>query len=78
MTLDSRGWFVIEPEGWTSNTVELLIEGDQILSRDEGQTELLVFALEGETLSLSGPQEVDFDQDGDQDPAMLEAVLVRQ
>ena len=78
ITLDSRGWFVIEPEGWTSNTNELLIEGDQVLIREDDQTVALVFALEGGTLSMSGPQEVDFNHDGIQDAATLTAVLVRQ
>jgi hypothetical protein len=78
VTLDSRLFFVIEPEGWTSTTNEVLIEGDQILTRDGGESESIVFALEGGALSFSGLQEVDFNHDGVQDPAMLEAVLVRQ
>jgi hypothetical protein len=78
VTLDSRLYFVIEPEGWTSNTVEVLIQGDMILTRDGSESESVVFSLEDDTLSFSGFQEVDFDGDGTQDPANLEAVLVRQ
>jgi len=78
VTLDSRLYFVIEPEGWTSTTDELLIEGDTIMTRDGSGSESFVFSLEGDVLSFSGLQEVDFDGDGTQDPAILEAVLIRQ
>jgi hypothetical protein len=78
VTLDSRLSFVIMPEGWTSTTDELLIEGDQMLARDGSGSESFVFSLEGDTWSFSGPQELDIDQDGNQDQATLEVVLVRQ
>ena len=78
VTLDSRISFVIMPEGWTSTTDELLIEGDQMLARNGSGSESFVFSLEGDTWSFSGLQELDIDQDGDQDQAMLEVVLVRQ
>jgi hypothetical protein len=78
VTLDSRISFVIMPEDWHSTTDELLIEGDTFMTRDGSGSESFVFSLEGGTLSLSGLQEVDFNHDGIQDPAMLEAVLVRQ
>jgi len=78
VTLDSRLYFVIEPEHWISTTDEVLIEGDTILTRDGSGSESFVFSLEGGTLSLSGAQVVDVDGDGVQDEAILEAVLVRQ
>ena len=77
VNLDSRLFFVIEPEGWTSETAEFLIDGNQLLTRDGG-SQSIVFSLESGMLSFSGPDVVDFDGDGTQDPAMLEAVLVRR
>ncbi len=78
VTLDSRVYFVVQPDGWTSNTVEMLIEGNQVLTRDGSESEAFAFSLDGDTWRLSGPQEVDFDGDGIQDPAILEAEVVRQ
>jgi hypothetical protein len=78
ITLDSRLYFVIEPEGWTSTTDEFLIDGDHLLTRDGSGSESIAFSLTAGVLSFSGHQEVDFNGDGIQDPAMLEAVLVRQ
>jgi hypothetical protein len=78
VSLDSRLFFVIQPEHWTSQTVEVLIDGNQLLARDGSESESFVFTLERGTWSFSVPQEVDFDHDGTQDPAILEAVLVRR
>jgi hypothetical protein len=75
--LDGRLHFVIQPEGWTSTTDEFLIDGNQLLVRN-GESESFVFSLEGDILSFSGLQEVDFNGDDIQDPAILEAVLVRR
>jgi hypothetical protein len=75
--LDGRLHFVIQPEGWTSTTDEFLIDGNQLLTRN-GESESFVFSMQGDILSFSGPQVIDFDGDGTQDPAMLEAVLVRR
>jgi hypothetical protein len=77
VSLDSRLSFVVEPEGWTSTTDELLIDGNQMLTRN-GHSQSFVFTLEGDRWSLSGLDAVDFDQDGTQDPAILEAVVVRR
>lgn len=76
--LDSRLYFVIEPEGWTSTTDELLIDGHQMLARNGSGSQSFVFSLEGDTWSLSGLDAVDFDQNGTQDPAILEAMVVRR
>jgi hypothetical protein len=78
VALDSRLYFVIQPEGWTSQTTTVLIDGNQLLARDGSESESFVFSLKRDTLSLSGLQAVDFDGDGTQDPAVLEAVLVRR
>jgi hypothetical protein len=78
VNLDSRLWFVIQPEGWTSQMTTVLIDGNQLLARDGGESESFVFSLKRDTLSFSGLQEVDFDGDGTQDPAILEAVVVRR
>jgi hypothetical protein len=78
ITLDSRGYFAIGPDGWTSQVTTLLFDGNQLLARDGGESQSFVFSLKRDTLSFSGLQEVDFDQNGTQDPAMLEAVLVRR
>ncbi|MDH5198359.1 MAG: hypothetical protein OEY20_14040 [Gemmatimonadota bacterium] len=77
VTRDSRLYFVIEPGGWTSTTDELLIDGNQMLVRNGGESQSFVFSLEDDTWSLAGLNEFDFDQDGTQDEAMLEAVVVR-
>jgi len=76
--LDSRLYFVVEPEGWTSTTTTVLIDGNRLLARDGSEAQSFVFSLIGRTLALSGMQEVDFDGDGIQDPAILEAVVVRR
>jgi hypothetical protein len=78
VTLDSWTYFVIKPENWTSETTAVLIDGNQMLTRDGSESASIGFSLGRDTLSLSGLQAVDFDQDGTQDPAMLEAVLVRR
>jgi hypothetical protein len=77
VSLDSRLYFVVEPEDWTSTTDELLIDGNQMLTRND-HSQSFVFSLEGDRWSFSGLDAVDFDQDGTQDPAILEAVVVRR
>jgi hypothetical protein len=74
--LDSRFYLTMEPGGWTSTTDDLLLEGDQLLTRsDAGDASSVVFTLKGDTWSLTGPQEYDFGSGND--PATLEAVLTR-
>lgn len=75
--LDSRFSFTVEPLGWTSTTDELLLDGNQMLTRNDDASSF-VFALEGDTWSFSGLDEYDFDDDGTPDPATLEVVLARQ
>jgi hypothetical protein len=76
--LDSRLFFVIEPEHWISETVEVLIDGNRLLARDGSVSQSFTFSLNRGTLSFSGLDVVDFNGDDVQDPAMLEAVLVRR
>lgn len=78
INLDSRSYFVIQPDGWTSQMTTLLIDGNQLLARDGSEAESFVFSMKRDTLWFSGPQEVDFNGDDTQDPAILEAVVVRR
>jgi hypothetical protein len=75
--LDSRLSFVVEPVGWTSTTDVLLLDGNQMLTRNGDDSQTFVFAFEGDTWSFSGLDSYDFDGDETQDPATLEVVLVR-
>jgi len=75
--LDSRLSFVVEPVGWTSTTDVLLLDGNQMLTRNGDDAQTFVFAFEGDTWSFSGLDSYDFDGDETQDPATLEVVLVR-
>jgi hypothetical protein len=75
--LDSRLSFTVEPIGWTSTTDELLIDGNQMLTRND-HAQSFVFSLKGDTWSFTGLDEYDWNGDGKQDPATLEAVLVRR
>jgi hypothetical protein len=75
--LDSRFFFVVEPIGWTSTTDVLLLDGNQMLTRNGDDSQAFVFTFEGDTWSFSGAESYDFDGDGMQDPAVLEVVLVR-
>jgi hypothetical protein len=75
--LDSRFYLVVEPGGWTSTTDELLIEGNQMLTRNDDAS-AFVFSLEGDTWSFTGLDQYDFDGNGTPDPATLEVVLARR
>jgi hypothetical protein len=74
--LDSRFFITVESLGWTSTTDELLLDGNQMLTRNDDAS-AFVFALEGDTWSFSGLDEYDFDQDGTPESATLEVVLTR-
>ncbi len=74
--LDSRFYLVVEPGGWTSTTDALLVEGDQMLTRN-GDASAFVFALKGGTWSFTGLHAYDFDGNGTREPATLEVSLVR-
>ncbi len=74
--LDSRFYVTIEPAGWTSTTDALLLEGDQMLTRNEDASAFL-FSLERGTWSFTGLDAYDFDGNGTAEPATLEVSLVR-
>jgi hypothetical protein len=74
--LDSRFYLVVEPGGWTSTTDALLLEGDQMLTRNDDAS-AFVFSLKGGTWSFTGLDAYDFDGDGTKEPATLEVSLVR-
>jgi hypothetical protein len=75
VTLDSRFFLTAEPGGWTSTTDWLLLEGDQMLTRN-GDASAFVFSLKGDTWTFAGPEAYDFGSDPE--PATLEVVLVRR
>jgi hypothetical protein len=74
--LDSRFYVVVEPVGWTSTTDALLVEGDQMLTRNEDAS-AFVFSLKGGTWSFTGLDAYDFDRNGTMEPATLQVVLMR-
>ncbi len=73
--LDSRFYLVVEPGGWTSTTDALLVEGDQMLTRN-GDASAFVFSLKGGTWSFTGLDAYDFG--GGKEPATLEVALARR
>jgi hypothetical protein len=78
--LDSRFFLHIEPDGWTSTTDWLLLDGDRLLTRSrEGEVSSGVFSLARGTwtASIVGGLDYDFDGDGTPEPARVDMVMVR-